>query len=160
MIAEDGLPSKKTAQKACHGAPVTSDTLFQAASVSKPVAALAALRLVESGKLSLDDDVNQYLKSWKVQENDFTKNEKVTLRGLLTHTAGMTVRGFPGYAPGESIPTTVQILNGDAPANTPPLWIQIHDGNGATRAAAMLSLSCCWKTSPACRLRNWRSNGF
>jgi len=108
------------------GPPVTSETLFQAASVSKPVAALAVLRLVESGKLSLDDDVNQYLKSWKVEENDFTKSEKVTLRGLLTHTAGMTVRGFPGYAPGETIPTTVQILNGHAPANTPPVFVDTN----------------------------------
>lgn len=61
--------------------PVTSDTLFQAASVSKSVTALAALRLVQEGKLELDEDVNLKLKSWKVPE--FTKNEKVTLRRLL-----------------------------------------------------------------------------
>jgi CubicO group peptidase (beta-lactamase class C family) len=110
------------------GSPVTSETLFQAGSVSKPVAALAVLRLVESGKLSLDDDVNQYLKSWKVEESDFTKNQKVTLRGLLTHTAGITVRGFRGYAFGESIPTVVQILNGEAPANTPPVFVDTNPG--------------------------------
>jgi CubicO group peptidase (beta-lactamase class C family) len=110
------------------GSPVTSETLFQAGSVSKPVAAMAVLRLVESGKLSLDDDVNQYLKSWKVVENDFTRNEKVTLRSLLTHTAGMTVRGFRGYAPGESIPTVVQVLNGVAPANTPPVFVDTNPG--------------------------------
>ena len=61
--------------------PVTPETLFQAASISKPVAALAALHLVEEGKLSLDEDVNAKLKSWKVPENEFTKNQKVTLPG-------------------------------------------------------------------------------
>jgi CubicO group peptidase (beta-lactamase class C family) len=110
------------------GPPVTSETLFQAGSISKPVAALAVLRLVESGKLSLDDDVNQYLRSWKVEENDFTSKEKVTLRGLLTHTAGMTVHGFRGYATGEQLPTVVQILNGQAPANTPRVFVDMSPG--------------------------------
>src|SRR6185436_9179975 len=65
------------------GPAVTPDTLFQAASISKPVSALAVLRLVESGKLGLDTDVNQYLKTWKVPENKFTAKAKVTLRTLL-----------------------------------------------------------------------------
>src|SRR5215831_6911207 len=86
------------------GPPVTPDTLFQAASISKPVAALAVLRLVQSGKLDLDADVNQYLKTWKVAENVFSGEKKVTLRELLTHTAGMTVHGFPGYASDERVP--------------------------------------------------------
>ena len=81
-----------------HDAPVTPQTLFQAASLSKPVAALAALRLVEQGKLALDQDVNERLTSWKVPENEFTKTEKVTLRRLLSHSAGLTVSGFPGYS--------------------------------------------------------------
>ena len=80
------------------GPAVTPDTLFQAASISKPVTAMAVLHLAESGKLDLDADVNQYLKTWKVPENTFTQKTKVTLRELLTHTAGMTVHGFPGYA--------------------------------------------------------------
>ncbi|HKJ47775.1 MAG TPA: serine hydrolase domain-containing protein, partial [Christiangramia sp.] len=78
------------------GARVDTNTIFQAASISKPLAALAALKLVENGKLELDKDVNEYLKDWKVPESDFTTNEKVTLRRLLTHTAGTTVHGFPG----------------------------------------------------------------
>jgi len=71
--------------------PVTQNTLFQAASISKPVSAYAALRLVEAGKLDLDKNVNQYLKSWYVPDNEFTKIEKVTLKRLVSHKAGLTV---------------------------------------------------------------------
>jgi CubicO group peptidase (beta-lactamase class C family) len=99
-------------------APVTPRTLFQAASVSKPVAALGALRLVEQGRLALDEDVNAKLRSWKVPENEFTKTEKVTLRRLLSHTAGLTVHGFGGYQAGTPVPTTVQVLDGAKPANS------------------------------------------
>ncbi|MFN0085353.1 MAG: DUF6265 family protein [Blastocatellia bacterium] len=101
--------------------PVTPETLFQAASISKPVAALAALRLVEQGKLTLDEDVNLKLKSWKAPENDFTKEQKVTLRRLISHSAGLTVHGFRGYASGEAVPTPAQILNGEKPANSAPV---------------------------------------
>lgn len=87
-----------------HGTPVAENTLFQAGSISKPLAALAALKLVEEGKLELDEDVNSYLKDWKVPDSEFSKEEKVTLRRLLTHTAGMTVHGFPGYRQTDSFP--------------------------------------------------------
>src|SRR4051794_22235204 len=73
--------------------PVTPRTLFQAGSISKPVAAAGALALVEQGKLALDEDVNQKLKTWKVPDNEFTKTENVTLRRLMSHTAGLTVHG-------------------------------------------------------------------
>ncbi len=96
---------------------VTRDTLFQAASISKSITAFAALRLVQQGKLNLDEEVNNKLVSWKILENEFTKNEKVTLRRMLSHTAGLTVGGFAGYVAGEPLPTTVQILNGQKPAN-------------------------------------------
>ncbi len=108
--------------------PVTPDTLFQAASVSKSVTALAALRLVQEGKLNLDEDVNLKLKSWKVPDNEFTKIEKVTLRRLLSHTAGLTVGGLAGYKPGEPLPTTVQILNGEKPANNEAVRIDKTPG--------------------------------
>ena len=107
------------------GAPVTPETLFQAASISKPVTAMAVLHLVQTGKLNLDTDVNQYLKSWKVPANDFTKKTKITLRELLSHTAGMTVHGFPGYASDAPIPTLVQVLNGAKPANSPAIYVDI-----------------------------------
>jgi CubicO group peptidase (beta-lactamase class C family) len=97
---------------------VTIDTMFQAASISKPVATMGMLRLVQEGKLGLDEDVNVKLKSWKVSENEFTKEKKVTLRGLVTHNAGLTVHGFRGYGATEPVPTLVQILNGEKPANS------------------------------------------
>src|SRR5215813_2489454 len=110
------------------GEPVTSETLFQASSISMPVTALAVLRLVEQGKLNLEVDVNQYLKSWKLPTNRFTEQKKVTLRGLLSHTAGATVHGFEGYASGKKLPTLVQVLNGESPANSAPVMIDFVPG--------------------------------
>jgi len=109
--------------------PVTTKTLFLAGSVSKPVAAAGALSLVEQGKVKLDDDVNRYLKSWKVPENEFTNEQKVTLRRLLSHTAGLTVHGFPGYSAESSVPTIQQILDGVKPANTPPVRVDVLPGS-------------------------------
>jgi CubicO group peptidase (beta-lactamase class C family) len=91
---------------------VTASTRFQAASISKPVAATAALRLVEEGRLELDANVNDALKSWRVPDNEFTAKQPVTLREILSHTAGLTVHGFPGYAVGEKVPSTVDVLDG------------------------------------------------
>ena len=107
------------------GASVTEHTLFQAASISKPVAALAALRLVEQKKLSLDEDINIYLKSWKIPKSDALGDKKVTLREILTHSAGLGVHGFRGYAQGEPVPTLLQILNGEKPANSGPIRVEI-----------------------------------
>lgn len=109
--------------------PVTPETLFQVASISKPVTALGALRLVEQGLLDLDAPVNDRLASWKVPENEFSEKEKVTLRRLLTHSAGLTVSGFPGYSITEPIPTPVQVLDGETPANTPAVRIDMIPGS-------------------------------
>src|SRR6202167_4217230 len=103
------------------GSPVTADTMFQAGSISKPLAAMAALRLVQQGKLSLDNNVNTYLTSWKFPGDPTAAGKPITLRELLTHTAGTTVHGFPGYATNEPVPTLVQVLNGEKPANTPAI---------------------------------------
>jgi CubicO group peptidase (beta-lactamase class C family) len=110
------------------GPPVTADTMFQAGSISKPLAAMAALRLVQEGKLSLDADVNTWLTSWKLPGDPVAAGKPVTLRELLTHTAGMTVHGFPGYASNEPVPTLVQVLNGEKPANTPPIRSEAAPG--------------------------------
>jgi CubicO group peptidase (beta-lactamase class C family) len=109
--------------------PVTPKTLFQAGSISKPVAATGMLALVQEGKLSLDEDVNQKLKSWKVPENEFTKEQKVALRRLASHSAGLTVHGFPGYDVDEKVPTLVQIFNGEKPANTAPIRVDFVPGS-------------------------------
>ena len=97
---------------------VDSTTLFQAASISKPVSAVVALRMVETGELTLDEDVNLTLRSWKIPENEFTKNEPITLRRLLSHSAGLSMHGVPEYEAGVEIPTLVQILDGDWPGAT------------------------------------------
>lgn len=110
------------------GRRVTDQTLFQSASISKPAAALGVLHLVQEGKLSLDEDVNLKLRSWKIPENEFTKEQKVTLRRILSHSAGMNIQRFPGYAAGEPLPTTVQILNGEKPANTVPIRVDTVPG--------------------------------
>jgi CubicO group peptidase (beta-lactamase class C family) len=110
-------------------APVTPETLFQAASISKAVTALGTLQLVEKGILNLDSPVNDKLVSWKVPENEFSEKEKVTLRRLLTHSAGLTVSGFPGYATSEQIPTLVQVLDGEKPANTSPVRVDMIPGS-------------------------------
>ena len=107
---------------------VTPGTLFQAASISKPVAQTAMLRLVERGTLALDTDVNAYLTSWKVPENAHTATEKVTLRRIASHGAGLTVHGFPGYAHDAPVPTVVQVLDGAPPANTRPVRVDTTPG--------------------------------
>jgi CubicO group peptidase (beta-lactamase class C family) len=110
------------------GDPVTADTLFQAASISKPITALAALRMVDAGKLNLDANVNHYLRSWKIPNNRFTARQKVTLRELLSHTAGITVAGFSGYRAGTPLPSLLQTLNGTPPANNAPIRVDTVPG--------------------------------
>jgi CubicO group peptidase (beta-lactamase class C family)/putative intracellular protease/amidase len=135
--------------------PVTPRTLFQAGSVSKPVAAVGALALVGQGKLRLDEDVNARLRTWKVPENAFTRDQKVTLRRLLSHTAGLTVHFFPGYARGEPVPTVPQVLNGEKPANTRPVVVDCPPGSrwrysgGGSVVAQQLMCDVSGKPFPA-----------
>lgn len=103
------------------GDPVNPNTMFQAGSISKPLAAMAVLRLVQEGKLALDADINTYLTSWKFPSDAIAGGKPITLRELLTHTAGTTVHGFPGYASNEPVPTLAQVLDGEKPANTPAI---------------------------------------
>jgi CubicO group peptidase (beta-lactamase class C family) len=126
-------------------APVTVETTFQAGSISKAVTALAVMHFIEQGKFALDENVNDKLRSWKVPENEFTAQQKVTLRRLLSHSAGTTVHGFPGYPVDASVPTVVQVLNGEKPANTAPVRVQEipgtrfeYSGGGTTIVQLML----------------------
>ena len=111
------------------GEPATTETLFQAGSISKSVNAMVAMKKVEQGRISLDEDINAKLTSWKLPDNEFTAKKKVTLRNLLSHTAGTTVHGFPGYAITEKVPTLQQILDGTAPANTAAVRVDFEPGS-------------------------------
>ena len=107
------------------GPAITPRTLFQAASVSKPVAAMAALRMAEQGKLDLDAGIDQALTGWTLPKGDGTPS----LRQLLSHTGGMSVSGFPGYAAGKSVPTLQQVLDGAGPANTKAIRVNAAPGS-------------------------------
>ncbi len=107
----------------------TTDTLYQAASISKFVTAVGAMRLVQQGKLDLDADVNATLTSWRVPANAFDQTEKVTLRRLLSMTAGINVPGFLGYAPSTPLPSLTQILDGTPPANSEAVTVVAVPGS-------------------------------
>jgi CubicO group peptidase (beta-lactamase class C family) len=110
--------------------PVTSATLFQAASISKSLNSLGVLRLVQERKLDLETDINNYLVSWKFPYDDKSNGKRITILNLLSHTGGLTIHGFPGYAIGEPIPSLVQILNGQKPANTEAVRSFEEPGSG------------------------------
>jgi CubicO group peptidase (beta-lactamase class C family) len=112
-----------------YGASSTPETIYQAASLSKFVAAVGAMRLVEVKRLDLDADVNASLATWKVPQNGFDKDHPVTLRGLLSMTAGIGVPGFLGYAIGDEVPNLTQILYGVPPANSPPITVIAEPGS-------------------------------
>ena len=124
LIDQDGIAAARA-----YGQGATPDTLFQAASLSKFVAAIGAMRLVDQQRLALDEDVNSSLTSWHVPANDLDKDHPVTLRGLLSMTAGIGVPGFLGYELGAPLPTLTQILDGTPPANSPPVTVIAVPGN-------------------------------
>jgi CubicO group peptidase (beta-lactamase class C family) len=135
-----GLADRETGEK------FRRDTLFQAGSVSKPVAAFGAMRLVQYGKLDLHAPVNEGLKAWRIPDNEFTAKTPVTLEHLLSHTGGLTVHGFGGYGVGTPVPTIAQILDGEPPANSapvrvvaPPGTIWRYSGGGYTIAQMLMS---------------------
>jgi len=119
--------------------PVDENTIFQAASISKPVTAMAVMKMVQDCKLDLDKNINTYLTSWQLPENELTAKKAVTLKNLLSHNAGVTVHGFPGYKPDAPFPSLVQVLNGETPANTGKIFVDMepetqwrYSGGGTT----------------------------
>lgn len=110
------------------GEPVTAGTLFQAASISKTLNATAVMKEAELGRLSLEDPVNRVLRSWRLPDHAWSAESPVTIANLLSHTGGTTIRGFPGYPSGQPLPTTIQILDGEPPANTDPVVVTLRPG--------------------------------
>jgi len=103
--------------------PIDANTLFQAASISKSVSALGALHWVHEGALALDRNINDFLASWKIPENEFTIARPVTLRHLLSHQAGLSGQLMGAYVKGEQVPTFLQMLEGAPPAKTEPVRV-------------------------------------
>lgn len=129
------------------GAPVDTETMFQAASISKPVAAMGVLRAVQDGLFGLDDDINTILTTWKLDGGEFTRDHPVTPRTLTSHTSGLGDGfGFPGYDPGAPLPTMVQLFEGQPPSNTRALFMERapmslveYSGGGVTLMQQALS---------------------
>ena len=119
-VLEKGRPEK-----------ANPDTLFSGASISKPLAAAMALMFVERGVFDLDTDVNAYLTSWRLPDNEHTIDSPVTLRWLLSHMAGTTGHGFGGIAPGAPLASVHDILEGRPPATTPPVRVDKRPGLSA-----------------------------
>ena len=96
----------------------STQTVFQAASISKSINSLGVLKLVEEGKLGLDNDINNYLKEWKFPYDSISKGMKISIANLLNHKAGLSISGFAGYEKGNEIPNTIETLNGLNPSNS------------------------------------------
>jgi CubicO group peptidase (beta-lactamase class C family) len=107
------------------GEPVDHETMFQAASISKPVAAMGSLKAVQDGLFGLDDDINDVLTSWTLDGEGFTTDQPVTPRTLMSHTSGLgDAFGFPGYDPSVTPPTPIQIFDGHELSNVGPLFME------------------------------------
>lgn len=117
-----GLADKKTSQK------VDSNTIFQAASISKPLTTVAMFALAEKNLIALDKDVNLQLRSWKLPANEYTDTEKVTPLRIVSHMGGLSIHGFYGYERNDTIPSLIQILNGVSPANNRPVVVFTRPG--------------------------------
>ena len=121
--------------------PVTEKTLFQAASISKSLNSVGIMKLVQDKRLDLNTDINKYLTSWKFPYDEKSNNKQITLTHLLSHTGGLTIHGFPGYAKGEVLPSLPQILDGIKPANTEAVRSSGEPGTNVTYSGGGTTIS-------------------
>ncbi len=126
------------------GALATTETLFQAASISKPLAAMGALKLAAAKGASIDEDVNAKLRGWKLPTNALTEANPVTLALLLCHRAGTTVHGFGGYPQGTELPTVPEILDGKGPANSPAVRVARAPGSEFDYSGGGYTIAQAW----------------
>jgi len=121
--------------------PVTTQTLFQAASISKSINGIGLLKLVQDKKIDLYADINTYLTSWKFPYDTISYGKKISVANLLTHTAGLTVQGFPGYSRTDTLPSVIQILNGEKPANNAPVRSREEPGKRSQYSGGGITIS-------------------
>ena len=122
------------------GAEVNTETLFQAASISKPVNAMAVLKAAQDRKFSIDEDINGLLTSWQIPDSEYTESTFVSPRMLASHVSGLGDGfGFPGYEPDQPLPTLTQIFDGQSPSNVgevriarQPMTAYHYSGGGVT----------------------------
>ncbi len=109
--------------------PVTTETMFSAGSISKFLMAVTALKMVENGEIELEKPINNYLTSWKIAENDYTQKTPITLRMLLSHSAGTSQTSYFGFSPSQPLPTIVEILSGAKISETRPVVVNSEPNN-------------------------------
>lgn len=107
---------------------VTDKTVFQVASISKPVTAALAMRLAAAGKLRLDQAADSQLHSWHFPPGEFNP-KGATVGALLSHTAGIEEYDLPGYGSADAVPTLMQVLDGEPPATNPSVRITATPGS-------------------------------
>ena len=121
--------------------PATTQTLFQAASISKSINGIGLLKLAQDKKIDLFTDINTYLTSWKFPYDSISRGRKITVANLLTHTAGLTVHGFAGYSKTDTLPSVIQILNGERPANSAAIRSQEEPGKRSEYSGGGITIS-------------------
>ena len=105
------------------GAKADCSSLFQGGSLAKPATLVAVLRMKQAGAIGFDDDIETLLTDYRLPAGQQSAENPVTLRNLFRHTSGITPGGYQGYSPESALPTTTQILRGQAPANAPAIAV-------------------------------------